>query len=147
MAKAAFTEIPRKVEDALKAGSDEFLDLADNFRQISLYVDGILVVASYYEQLATVGLGDRVSSVIFCKHFKQSLRPAVSSAYAKCQKVVDEFSAFLPYPKADPPQPINSDYINMVKFEGANNSTFEDARSILLRWETKFTQQGNNNGF
>jgi len=60
MAKAAFTEIPPKLEQALQTGSDELLDLADEFRKISLYVEGQLIIASYYEQVATLGLGARV---------------------------------------------------------------------------------------
>src|SRR5438034_3768591 len=60
MAKAAFAEIPPKLEKALQASSDELLDLADEFRKLSLYVDGQLIIASYYEQLATLGLDDRV---------------------------------------------------------------------------------------
>lgn len=61
MAKAAFAEIPPKLENALQAGSDEVLDLSEDFRKISLYVHLKLLVASFYEQKATFGLGDRVS--------------------------------------------------------------------------------------
>lgn len=62
MAKAAFTEIPPKLEEALEAGSDELLDLADEFRKLSLYVDNKLFISSFYEQLGTTGLGGRVSA-------------------------------------------------------------------------------------
>jgi protein SERAC1 len=65
MAKAAFTEIPPKLEQALQTGSDELLDLADEFRKISLYVEGQLIIASYYEQVATLGLGARVRMLWF----------------------------------------------------------------------------------
>jgi hypothetical protein len=60
IAKAAFTEVPPKVEAALRDGSDELLDLADDFRKTSPYVDGKLIIASYYEQKSMAGLGERV---------------------------------------------------------------------------------------
>lgn len=63
IAKAAFVEIPPKLESALEQGSDELLDLADSFRQMSLYVEGKLIMASYYEGMGTAGAGGRVSLV------------------------------------------------------------------------------------
>ena len=60
MAQASFTEIPPKLEQALNAGSDELLDLADSFRTLSIYVENRLVIISFYELKGTVGLGGRV---------------------------------------------------------------------------------------
>lgn len=60
MAQVAFTEIPPKLEQALRNGSDELLDLADSFRKLSLCVENSLVIISFYELLATAGLGGRV---------------------------------------------------------------------------------------
>lgn len=65
MAKAAFAEIPPKLRSALEANSDELLDLADGFRLTSLYVDNKLIIASFFELLATPGLGDRVSIITY----------------------------------------------------------------------------------
>jgi len=48
MCQAAFVEIPPKLENGLQAGSDEVLDLADNFRNKRLFVDQKLLMASYY---------------------------------------------------------------------------------------------------
>ncbi|KAF2675595.1 hypothetical protein K458DRAFT_353080 [Lentithecium fluviatile CBS 122367] len=115
MAKAAFKEIPPKLESALQAGSDEVLDLSEDFRKISLYVDLKLVIASYYEQKATLGLGDRV---------------------------VDEFSAAIAYAKANDLMPINADHINMVKFKDEEDGEYDDVKGLLLRWETRLTEQG-----
>jgi hypothetical protein len=60
MCLAAFLEIPPKLEDALRAGSDEALDLADGFRNTKPFVDQKLLIATYYEQLGTPGLSGRV---------------------------------------------------------------------------------------
>jgi hypothetical protein len=60
MARVAFTQIPPKLEQALKSGSDELLDLTDSFRKISLYQENKLVIISFYELISTAGLGARV---------------------------------------------------------------------------------------
>jgi hypothetical protein len=65
MAKAAFTEIPPKMEEALKSGSDELVDLADSFRLLSIYVEYKLIMISFVETMGTVGLGTRVSMIYY----------------------------------------------------------------------------------
>ena len=68
MAKAAFAEIPPKLEEALKSGSDELIDLADNFRLLSICVEYRIVMINFFEAMSTVGLGARVS-IICCEIF------------------------------------------------------------------------------
>jgi len=63
MAQVAFTRIPPKLDQALRNKSDELLDLADSFRKLRLYVENELVIISFYELLATAGLGARVRSI------------------------------------------------------------------------------------
>jgi hypothetical protein len=61
MAKAVFAQIPPDLEKALERGSTELMDLTDDFRKLSSYVDQKLIMASFFEQLGTVGAGGRVS--------------------------------------------------------------------------------------
>lgn len=63
MAKAVFKEIPSKLRSALQSGSDELLDLADRFRTLSLTVENKLIIVSFYENVTTAGLGDRVMKI------------------------------------------------------------------------------------
>jgi hypothetical protein len=65
MAKAAFTEIPPKLEEALKSGSDELIDLADSFRLLSICVEYKIVMVNFIEALSTIGLGTRVSTICY----------------------------------------------------------------------------------
>ena len=62
MAKAAFTEVPPKIESALELHSDELLDLADDFRKIDICKHNRLLIYSFYETLDTKLLGERVRS-------------------------------------------------------------------------------------
>jgi len=61
MCRAAFVEIPPKLEGALESGSDEILDLAEDFRNTRPFQEQALFIATYYEQLGTAGLSGRVS--------------------------------------------------------------------------------------
>jgi hypothetical protein len=65
MAKAAFKEIPPKLEEALKSGSDELIDLADNFRLLSICIEYKLPMVNFFETLSTVGLGTRVCIICY----------------------------------------------------------------------------------
>ena len=67
IAKAAFTEVPPKLESALELHSDELLDLADDFRKTSLCVNRELTIYTYYETHTTPKLGERV--LIHCVGF------------------------------------------------------------------------------
>lgn len=73
IAKAAWAEIPSKLKSALKADSDEVLDLSTDFRKIGPFVEGKLIMAAFYEQLATFGLGDRVRRPFLFKDFAHAL--------------------------------------------------------------------------
>lgn len=110
MAKAAFTEIPPKMKEALESGSDELVDLADRFRLLSIYVEYKLIMISFVEAKGTVGLGTRV---------------------------VDEAAAATHYSKASPPEAIDADHIDMVKFKGAGDATFQNVSVNLQRIEAK----------
>lgn len=65
MARAAFRQIPPKLERALEQNSDELLDLADSFRKVSLYVDSQLLISTYFEQKATALFNERVCEMQF----------------------------------------------------------------------------------
>jgi hypothetical protein len=56
--------------------------------------------------------------------------------------VVDEAAAATHYAEANPPEPINADHINMVKFESARDSTFQNISEQLQRLETKLRERG-----
>lgn len=58
--RLVLSSCPPKLESALQSGSDEVLDLSEDFRKISLFVEMKLLVASFYEQRSTFGLGSRV---------------------------------------------------------------------------------------
>jgi protein SERAC1 len=62
IAKAAFTEVPPKLESALELHSDELADLADDFRKITLWTKRKLIIYTYFETRATAAIGDLVSS-------------------------------------------------------------------------------------
>jgi hypothetical protein len=61
IAKVAFTKVPPKLNSALESHSDELLDLADDFRTISLWTLKELNIYTYFETRTTVELGKRVS--------------------------------------------------------------------------------------
>ncbi|EXU94511.1 ankyrin repeat protein, partial [Metarhizium robertsii] len=112
MARAAFRQIPPKLERALEQNSDELLDLADSFRKVSLYVDSQLLISTYFEQKATVFLNERI---------------------------VDPASASIQYARADDARPINADHVGMVKFENNEDGNYEDVLGRLQRWVEKLT--------
>jgi len=62
IAKAAFTQVPPKLESALELHSDALADLADDFRKISLWTKRELIIYSYFETYTTGALGEVVSS-------------------------------------------------------------------------------------
>jgi hypothetical protein len=134
MAKAAFTEIPPKLEEALKSGSDELIDLADSFRLLSICVEYKIVVANFIEALSTIGLGTRVSTICY--------QAVAGTALTYHLQVVDEAAAATHYAKASPPEPINADHIGMVKFESASDSTFRTVSEQLQRLEAKLGETG-----
>jgi hypothetical protein len=61
IAKVAFTEVPPKIEALLEMHSDELLDMADDFRKIDICKYNRLYIYSFYEELDTKMLGERVS--------------------------------------------------------------------------------------
>jgi hypothetical protein len=62
IAKAAFTEVPPKLEAALALHSDELADLADDFRKITLWTERKLIIYTYFETRTTAAIGELVSS-------------------------------------------------------------------------------------
>ena len=62
IAKAAFTEVPPKLESALALHSDEIANLADDFRKITLWTERKLIIYTYFETRATAAIGELVSS-------------------------------------------------------------------------------------
>jgi protein SERAC1 len=54
IAKAAFTQVPPKLESALELHSDELRDLADDFRRITLWTERKLIVYTYYTDFENV---------------------------------------------------------------------------------------------
>ncbi|KAH6843325.1 Alpha/Beta hydrolase protein [Chaetomium sp. MPI-CAGE-AT-0009] len=113
--QAAFMEIPPKLEDALEAGSDEVLDLAEDFRNTRPFVEQKILIATYYEQLGTPGLSGQV---------------------------VTEMEANIAYPKANPPEPINADHRGMVRFAELGSGNAANPVGLLTRWETKLKYSG-----
>lgn len=61
IAKTAFSEIPPKIEVALKLHSNELLDLADDFRKLDICETNRLRIYSYHETHKTKSLGELVS--------------------------------------------------------------------------------------
>lgn len=61
IAKAAFTQVPPKLESALELHSDELADLADDFRRISLWTERKLGIYTYFETYAHAKVGELVS--------------------------------------------------------------------------------------
>lgn len=63
MAKAAGTEVPPKLEAALRQHSDEVVDLADDFLKTDLCTNERIKVYSYYEEHSTPKLGEKASTI------------------------------------------------------------------------------------
>lgn len=53
--------------------------------------------------------------------------------------MVDEFSAFVHYSKANPPEPINANHIDMVKFLNEEDNNYDNIQKKLVRMETRIT--------
>lgn len=60
IARVSFTKVPPKLEEALSMHSDELLDLADDFRKLTLCTQKTITVYSYYEGNTTAKVGSRV---------------------------------------------------------------------------------------
>jgi len=63
IAKAAFTQVPPKLESALELHSDELLDLADDFRKSTIYVLKQIEIYTYFETHTTAKLDALVRSL------------------------------------------------------------------------------------
>ncbi|CAI7624444.1 unnamed protein product [Penicillium manginii] len=105
IAKVAFTKVPPKLDSALESHSDELLDLADDFRTISLYTKREISIYSYAESRTTPKLG------------------AV---------VVDEFSAFVGYDK-EVRSYIQADHEGIVKFDGETDADYTNVWGKINR--------------
>ena len=57
IAKAAFIEVPPKLESELVMHSDELMDLADDFRKSSIYVLKKLEIYTYFETRTMAKIG------------------------------------------------------------------------------------------
>ncbi|KAJ4377044.1 hypothetical protein N0V86_006484 [Didymella sp. IMI 355093] len=115
MAKAVFTQIPPDLKNALERGSTESMDLTDDSRKLSSYVDQKFVMASLFEQLSTVGAEGRI---------------------------VDEFASVIQHAKASDPMPVNADHVQMVRFRTKEDGNYVDAYEILDRWKLRLTASG-----
>ncbi|KAJ5219204.1 uncharacterized protein N7498_001303 [Penicillium cinerascens] len=98
IAKVAFTEVPPKLDSALEMHSDELLDLADDFRMMSLYTLRQIAIYSYAESRTT---------------------PKLNAL------VIDEFSAFIGYDK-EVKGYIQADHEAIVKFDGETNADYRN---------------------
>ncbi|CAH0004296.1 unnamed protein product [Clonostachys byssicola] len=97
IASLAFTQIPPKIEAALKSHSDELFDLSGHFAKTTLCLDRRVLVTSFYEKVTDSRLG---------------------------AEVVDQTSAELRYGLEDM-VPIFRNHQDMVKFENANDQDFQ----------------------
>lgn len=118
IAKAAFTEVPPKLESALELHSDELADLADDFRKITLWTERKLTIYTYYETKTTASAGELI---------------------------VDQVSARLGYDN-ETPQPMQADHEGMTKFVNDDDAGFENlwGKLKILKRKAVPTTQANS---
>lgn len=114
IAKAAFTEVPPRLEAALEMHSDELADLADDFRKTSLWIRRGVIIYTYFETRTTAKLGE---------------------------VVVDELSARVGYDK-ETAGPIQADHENIVKFADEDDGDYENVWNKMKILKRKATQTG-----